>query len=131
MSDALGKVLLVGGGGFVGSNLRYWAGVWILARFPSQVLWSTMMVNVSGSMAAGLFMGLATQGKWPEPWKLLVAVGFLGGFTTFSAFSVEAARLLEQRAFGLAALYIGGSLILCVLGAIVGLVLAGSLARPL
>ena len=130
MSDALSKILLVGAGGFVGSNLRYWVGVWLQTLFPSEVPWSTMIINVSGSMAAGLFMGLATQDKWPEPWKLLIAIGLLGGFTTFSAFSVEAARLLEQRAFGAAAMYIGGSLFLCLIGAIVGLVLAGALARP-
>jgi CrcB protein len=130
MNDALSKIMLVGVGGFLGSNLRYWLGVWMQARFPSDVPWSTMFINVSGSMVAGLFMGLATQGKWPEPWKLLIAVGLLGGFTTFSAFSVEAARLLEQRAFGAAAMYIGGNVFLCLIGAIVGLVLAGALARP-
>lgn len=126
MNETLAKGLLVGTGGFLGANLRYWLAGWIQAKIGGDVPWSTLAVNASGSFVAGLFLGLAAQAKWGEPWKLLVAVGLLGGFTTFSAFSVEAMRLVEQKMFGPAVLYVGGHLALCLFGAAAGLVLASS-----
>ncbi len=112
-------------GGAIGSVLRYqlgrgmtyWLGPQAVSAFP----WATLAVNLIGSLAMGLLAGwLARHGEGGEPLRLLVGVGLLGGFTTFSAFSLEMMMLVERgqaaQAFlyaavsvlaGLSALYIG------------------------
>lgn len=106
--------MLVATGGALGSWLRFCvARAWIAAIGPvraSGFPWATLSVNVVGSLAMGLLMGwLARFGDRGEATRLLLAVGVLGGFTTFSSFSLEAISLI-QRAPGLAALYISASL---------------------
>lgn len=112
-------------GGAIGAVLRYqtgrglthWLGAQTVTAFP----WATLTVNIVGSLAMGLLAGwLARQGHGGEQWRLLLGVGVLGGFTTFSAFSLELMLLIERgqaaQAFiygavsvlaGLSALYIG------------------------
>jgi CrcB protein len=112
-------------GGAIGSVLRYqlgrtmthWLGPNVMTAFP----WATLTVNVLGSFAMGLLAGfLARYGEAGEPARLLLGVGLLGGFTTFSAFSLEMMLLIERgqaaQGFiyaavsvlaGLSALYIG------------------------
>lgn len=112
-------------GGAIGAVLRYqvgrgvthWLGVQAVTAFP----WATLIVNITGSLAMGLLAGwLARYGESGEPMRLLLGVGVLGGFTTFSAFSLEMMMLVERgqagQAFvyaavsvlaGLSALYIG------------------------
>lgn len=98
-------VLLVAAGGAFGSVLRYLVSLlafaWLGAGFP----WGTLAVNVMGSAAIGLIAGLGVQGEM----RLLLVTGLLGGFTTFSAFSLETGLLAERHA-GLAALYVAASL---------------------
>ena len=112
-------------GGAIGSVLRsqlgrgmtHWLGGQVVTAFP----WATLTVNLLGSFAMGLLAGfLARHGQGGEPWRLLLGVGLLGGFTTFSAFSLELMVLVERgqaaQAFiyaavsvlaGLSALYLG------------------------
>jgi CrcB protein len=112
-------------GGAIGAVLRYqtgrglthWLGAQTVTAFP----WATLTVNIVGSLAMGLLAGfLARHGQGGEQWRLLLGVGVLGGFTTFSAFSLELMLLIERgqagQAFiygavsvlaGLSALYIG------------------------
>jgi CrcB protein len=119
----ISKTLLVGAGGFVGANLRYWLGTWIQGKagtFP----WSTMLINITGSFALGLFMGLFLASAWRDGWRLLIAIGVLGGYTTYSSYAYEAARLLEERSYLAAVGYVSGNALLSVVGAIVGLALA-------
>ena len=59
-----------------------------------------------------------------ERWRLLLGVGVLGGFTTFSAFSLDAVLLLQKKAYGIAALYVAGSVVLSLAGVVLGLALA-------
>lgn len=112
-------------GGAIGAVLRYQFGRWTTALLGPQAVsafpWATMLVNISGSLAMGLLAGwLARHGESGEPVRLLLGVGVLGGFTTFSAFSLELMLLIERgqpgQAFvygavsvlaGLSALYIG------------------------
>ncbi len=112
-------------GGAIGAVLRYQVGRWMTALLgPSAVAafpWATLFVNIAGSLAMGLLAGwLARHGDGGEPVRLLLGVGVLGGFTTFSAFSLELMLLIERgqpgQAFvygavsvlaGLSALYIG------------------------
>ena len=95
-------------GGALGAWLRFAAGRLIGATaFP----WATLAVNLLGSFAMGLLAGwLARQGGSGEGWRLFLGVGVLGGFTTFSAFSLEIVTLAQRGAIGMAALYISASL---------------------
>jgi CrcB protein len=118
--------LTVAAGGAVGAWLRFAAGRLIGAGpFP----YATLSVNVLGSLAMGLLAGwLARHGAGGEHWRLLLGVGVLGGFTTFSAFSLEIAVMIERGAMAQAALYIGLSLIGGVGGLFAGLALARGIA---
>jgi len=97
-------------GGAIGSVLRYqlgrgmthWFGVQAVTAFP----WATLAVNLIGSFAMGVLAGfLARHGQGGEQWRLLIGVGLLGGFTTFSAFSLELMVLVERGQPGQAFLY--------------------------
>ena len=118
--------LTVAAGGALGAWLRFAAGRLIGAGpFP----YATLSVNVLGSLAMGLLAGwLVRHGAGGEHWRLLLGVGVLGGFTTFSAFSLEIAVMIERGAMAQAALYIGLSLIGGVGGLFAGLALARGMA---
>lgn len=125
--------LLVAGGGAFGAWLRYLVGLaWLRGIGPiaaSTFPWATLCVNLIGSLAMGLLAGImARHGSGGEGWRLLIGVGVLGGFTTFSAFSLELANLIQRGTPGLAALYALVSLGGGVGGLFAGLVLARSIA---
>jgi fluoride exporter len=106
----LAATLNVALGGAVGAVLRYQTGRGLTAWFGPQAVtafpWATLTVNVVGSLAMGLLAGwLARHGTGAEQWRLLVGVGLLGGFTTFSAFSLEMMLLIERGAAGMAITY--------------------------
>jgi CrcB protein len=112
------QVVLVALGGAVGSVARYGVGVaaarWLGLACP----WGTLGVNVIGGLAMGLLAARVTPDN--ENVRLLIGTGLLGGFTTFSAFSLETVRLIEHQP-GLAALYAAASLVLSVGACWVGL----------
>jgi CrcB protein len=118
--------LYVALGGAVGSWLRFAAARLIGATaFP----WATLAVNVAGSFAMGLLAGwLARAGSQGEAWRLLLGVGMLGGFTTFSAFSLEFAQLMERGAAGPAVAYAAVSLIAGFAGLFAGLHIVRTMA---
>lgn len=109
--------LLVALGGGFGAWLRHITGrAWLLAVGPvkaSAFPWSTLTVNVVGSLAMGLLVGwLARHGAaGSESLRLLLGVGVLGGYTTFSSFAMEFALLVERGALGLAMGYVAVSLV--------------------
>jgi CrcB protein len=118
--------LFVAAGGGVGAWLRFAAGRMIGATpFPV----ATLTINVLGSIAMGLLAGwLARHSDGGEQWRLLLGVGALGGFTTFSAFSLEIALMIERGAMTQAAIYIALSLLGGVGGLFAGLALARGIA---
>jgi CrcB protein len=132
----LAASLYVALGGGVGAALRYQVGRlfthWVgpNAVFP----WGTLTVNVTGSLAMGLLAGwLARQGSSSpflggEQWRLLLGVGMLGGYTTFSAFSLELMLLVERGQPGLAAVYAAASVLPGLAALWLGLVAMRALA---
>jgi CrcB protein len=124
----LASSLYVAVGGGAGAWLRYFVDhAWTRAIGPvaaSAFPWATLTVNVVGSFAMGLLAGwLARYGSHGEAWRLLLGVGVLGGFTTFSSFSLEFALMVERGTPGLAALYVGISLAAGFAGLFAGLML--------
>ena len=90
------RVLLVLAGGALGSAARYLVAVWMVNRFGPDFPWGTLTVNVVGSFLIGLIATLADElGSIGSEARVFLIVGVLGGFTTFSAFSLETLRLLE------------------------------------
>jgi len=106
--------LLVAAGGGVGAVLRYQVTLWTLsaaqtARFP----WGTLLVNLLGCLAVGLLWAwIERAGAWSEALRQALMIGLLGGFTTFSAFSLETFLMLKRGAVGHALAYVVLSLVL-------------------
>lgn len=119
------NILLIGAGGALGAISRHYVGQLALRTMGSGQPWGTLLVNIFGGLAMGLLIGwlAATERADAGSIRLLAAVGFLGGFTTFSAFSLEMVRMLETRAWMNAFGYAAGSVILSVGAVMVGLMI--------
>jgi len=115
-------------GSAVGGVLRFLLGGWIQERAGTTFPVQTLLINVSGSFLLGLIQryALDTTAISPEV-RTLLTIGFCGGYTTFSTFSLETVRLLEDGDWRRAALYIGSSVVLCIGAAIAGVFLAKEL----
>ena len=116
-------------GGGLGAVCRYLATTAIGVRFGMTFPFGTLFVNTLGSFLIALIMGfLLTMAKannlLTEPLRLLLTVGFLGGFTTFSSFSMETLTLLRSGSIVLAISNIAANVVLCLIAAILGLYLA-------
>ena len=90
-------IFYVGIGGFLGANARYWLGGWISGRYGTAFPYATLVINVSGSFILGLFMTLITERYVAPPaLRLVVAIGFVGAYTTFSTFEYETLALVNS-----------------------------------
>lgn len=121
------NLVFVGAGGAAGAMARYLTGLGYGRLFgPSQPYLATLVVNVTGGLLMGLLVGtLALKvSEGGERWRLLLGVGVLGGFTTFSAFALEAVAMLERRAYGAFAGYVTGSVAFSLLALMLGLWIA-------
>ncbi|RLV50973.1 fluoride efflux transporter CrcB [Nocardioides mangrovicus] len=105
------SVLLVLLGGAVGAPLRYLTDRYVQARHDQPFAWGTFLVNVAGSLLLGIVAGAVAQADAPTWVQTLVGTGVCGALTTFSTFSVEIVRLLEERRTGVAGLYVVASLV--------------------
>ena len=119
------NILLIGAGGALGAVSRHYVGQAALRTLGSGQPWGTLAVNILGGLLMGLLVGwlAATERADATSIRYLAAVGFLGGFTTFSAFSLEMVRLIETRAWLNAFGYATGSVVLSVGAVIVGLMI--------
>jgi CrcB protein len=119
------QYLWIGLGGFLGANVRFlvqqWAAQWWGADFP----YGTLLANVSGSFIIAFFLTLTTGRLTVSPeTRLFVAVGFLGGFTTFSSFAYETFRLAGQNGWGVAVFNFVSNNVLGLIGILLGVMLA-------
>ena len=124
----MNMVLAVAAGGALGASARYLMGVaigrWIGHGFP----WGTLTVNVLGALAIGLLIGIFTLVWSPgRTMQAFLTVGFLGGLTTFSTFSLDVVTLAERGQYMPAALYIVASVVVCVACVFAGMALARAL----
>ena len=119
------NLLLVAGGGAAGAVARYALGVQATRGFGAGWPYGTLAANVIGGFLMGTLAGVLALrgGADQERWRLLLGVGVLGGFTTFSAYSLEVALMIERREWTSAAAYSLGSVVLSVGALFAGLLL--------
>lgn len=98
------KILLLGCGGFLGANARYWLDRWIMNKLGVSFPWGTLIINVSGSFLLGLLVILLYEHGVDTRWRLFAAIGFLGAYTTFSTFTFETMTLITDGSFARAGL---------------------------
>lgn len=117
--------LLISFGAILGANLRYWVGGWAAQRFGTAFPFGTLIINLTGSFILGVFITLATERFLLDPrWRVLVAVGFLGAYTTFSSYTYESVNLMLKGQTWLGLLDLFGSSFLGGLAVIAGVLLA-------
>ena len=118
--------LAVGLGGAVGAILRWWVGMF-MSHLLAPAFFGTLVVNVAGSFLVGLLL-ILFQGKLPisDVLRSGILVGLLGGFTTYSAFSMEAVNMIMAGSYGRASAYVAGTVAVCLMGTWAGVVLGRS-----
>ena len=136
MVEPLGEIpmqstLLVFLGAGIGGVARYGVNLGCTKLCGPSFPVGIMAINLIGSLLMGIIAGyllLRAEQPWAAPARLFLTTGILGGFTTFSAFSLDAVQLIERGEFGLAALYVIGSVMLAILACFAGLFLIRSFA---
>ena len=124
------RIMILTVGGACGVNARYWLSVlvarWLGVRFP----WATVFINASGSFAIGLGAMILAE-RWPQPYvRIFALTGFLGGYTTFSAYMFESVTLWERGDRTLAVVNLLGSVALGLVAVILGVALGRWLVEP-
>ena len=113
-------IVFLGAG--IGGALRHGVNLAAARAFGLGFPWGTLIVNVLGSLLMGLFAGyFLLRTGIPQHMRLFLTTGLLGGFTTFSAFSLDAALLIERHQYGLATAYVAGSVLTSVAALFAGL----------
>lgn len=119
------QLLLVALGGALGSVLRYFTALLLARHYTGSIPLATLVVNLVGCFLIGLLIGLCSE---TTPLRLLFITGFCGGFTTFSTFTAESYTMFREGAYGLALLYIAGSVLIGLLALGIGLYLSRVIA---
>lgn len=126
--EGMNRFLVIGLGAALGANARYLIGLWAAGQWGAGFPYGTLLVNLTGSLVLGFFVGLTeTRLALPPEYRLFVAVGLLGGYTTFSSYAVESISLLQSGNGWLALLDVLGNNLLGGVAALVGLFLGRSL----
>jgi fluoride exporter len=121
-------ILWISVGAIVGANLRYWMAQQVTKLTSPGFPFGTLAINISGSFVLGFFLVWTTERVVADPrWRVLIAVGFCGGYTTFSSYAYETFALMEQGQWFSAIANMLGSNVLSLLGVVLGAVLARSL----
>ena len=120
-------LVFIGGG--LGATLRYLVNIMSGRTLGTDFPYHTFIINITGSIVMGLIAGyLALKGEAAASWRLFLMTGILGGYTTFSAFSLDTAVLYERGEIGLALFYVLGSVVFSIAGLFAGLSLVRHLA---
>ncbi len=128
MNGFVQQIALVALGGSVGAVARFLSSTAVTAAWGRAFPYGTLVVNVTGAFAIGvLFVVFGERLAGAVAWRALFITGFLGGFTTFSAFSLEAVQLIEAGEPARALLYAAASVVLCLLACWTGMVLTRQL----
>lgn len=116
------RFLLISVGAIVGANLRYWVGDWVAQRLGASFPYGTLVVNLTGTLILGIFITLATERfLWDPRWRVLIAIGFCGSYTTFSSYMFESVNLISSGQYSSGLLNLFGSVILGVLVMFIGI----------
>lgn len=119
------KILILSVGAILGVNARYWLSEWISQKFNGPFPFSTLLINLSGSFLIGFFLALAAERFILDPrYRLLVVVGFLGTYTTFSTYVFESFHLFNNGQWLAGSLNLLGSTLLGVIAVGAGILLA-------
>lgn len=116
--------LYIGLAGGLGSMGRYWIGNWVARMWGDKmsIPLATVSVNILGSLLMGILVGIfASRGDLDARWRIVLGVGFLGGFTTYSSFALETVGLLEKKSMSSAAVYLALTLFCAGFACFVGL----------
>jgi CrcB protein len=118
-------------GGALGSVARFASSQWVTARWPSEFPWGTLLVNVLGSLIIGMLAAMTESGRWSlsNEARQFLMIGVLGGYTTFSSFSLQTLMLLRNGAALMAGLNVFASVALCLLAAWCGFAVLSTLSR--
>lgn len=124
----MAKMFIIGIGGFLGAITRYGVALWIGQRWGRSFPLGTFAINVSGSFLIGLLMSLFTERFMVNPqWRLMLVVGFLGAYTTFSTFEYETGALVKDGEWLIAML----NVLLSVIAGFVALKLGEVIAKSI
>ncbi len=117
-------LLIVGTGGFIGSVMRYLVQVYVEKGLSTTFPWGTFIANIAGSFIIGIVFALAQKGDLlSAEWRMFLAVGICGGFTTFSSFAYNNLTMLKEQAYGQFIWNVGGSLFFGLLAVYLGMIL--------
>jgi CrcB protein len=126
---ALQKYLLIAFGGALGSIARYWVGSTIAGRMGTRFPFGTFVINLTACLIIGFSLTYLGKRTGLDPaWRFLIAVGFIGAYSTFSTFEWETLSTLRSGAFSLASLYAMGSLVLGLIATWCGVALAEAIS---
>ncbi|MEI7662383.1 MAG: fluoride efflux transporter CrcB [Bacteroidota bacterium] len=116
-------VLAIGAGSFIGGISRYLISILIQERVESTFPLGTLGVNILGCFLIGIVFGFYDRGNMSQEWRLFLATGILGGFTTFSAFSNETVGMLRDGQLGYASVYVLSSVALGLVATFIGIMI--------
>ncbi len=122
------NILLISLGAIAGANLRYFVAQFIAKVIPSNFPYGTLVINLSASFILGFFLIWTGERVIADPrWRLLMAIGFCGGYSTYSSYAFETFALLEQGRWALFASNMIAMNVLCLVGVALGAALARSI----
>ena len=123
----LADVMWITAGAAVGANMRYAVNRLALHHLSASVPYGTLIVNITGSLILGFFLVWTSERVFADPrWRLLIAVGFCGAYTTYSSYSFETFTMIEQGHYGMATVNFVANNLLCLAGVVAGAALARS-----
>ncbi len=125
MSAAFLNVFWISLGAVVGANTRYVLSRWIARNYSAAFPYGTLLINVTGSLVLGFFMAWTTERVLADPrWRLLIAIGFCGSYTTFSSYAFESIAYFEQGHWLFFSANVLANNALCLAAALAGIALA-------